>query len=87
MVALDLGKLNCLYTITAFTSSYMLFFGFRTLFDSVTRGYGDHSPLTRPEEKVTYEEDVGDGAYVGGLEVDSPRLSPAGLGLGRGPLY
>ena len=32
---------------------YMLFLGIRTLFDRVTRGYGDHSPLTRPKEEVT----------------------------------
>jgi len=31
-----------------------LFIGIRTLFDRVTRGYGDHSPLTRPEEEVTH---------------------------------
>jgi len=32
----------------------ILFTGIRTLFDRVTRGYGDHSPLTRPEEEVTH---------------------------------
>ena len=30
----------------------ILFIGIRTLFDRVTRGYGDHSPLTRPKEEV-----------------------------------
>jgi hypothetical protein len=29
---------------------HILFIGIRTLFDRVTRGYGDHSPLTRPKE-------------------------------------
>ena len=33
---------------------YILLIGIRTLFDGVTRGYGDHSPLTRPEEEVTH---------------------------------
>ena len=31
----------------------MYIIGIRTLCDSVTRGYGDHSPLTRPKEEVT----------------------------------
>jgi len=33
---------------------YILFIGIRTLFDRVTPGYGDHSPLTRPKEEVTH---------------------------------
>jgi len=32
------------------------FIGIRTLFDQITRGYGDHSPLTRPKEEVTHGE-------------------------------
>ena len=31
-----------------------MFTGIRTLFARVTRGYGDHSPLTRPKEEVTH---------------------------------
>jgi len=31
---------------------YILFIGIHTLFDCVTRGYGDHSFLTRPKEDV-----------------------------------
>jgi len=31
---------------------YISFIGIRTLFDQITRGYGDHSPLTRPKEEV-----------------------------------
>ena len=34
---------------------YISFIGIVTLFDSVTRGYGDHSPLTKPKEEVTHE--------------------------------
>ena len=33
---------------------YISFIGIRTLFDQITRGYGDHSPLTRPKEEVTH---------------------------------
>ena len=30
------------------------FIGIRTLCDQITRGYGDHSSLTRPKEEVTH---------------------------------
>jgi hypothetical protein len=33
---------------------YILFIEIRMLFDRVTRGYGDHPPLTRPKEEVTH---------------------------------
>ena len=36
------------------TDEYISFIGIRTLFDQITRGYGDHSPLTRPKEEVTH---------------------------------
>jgi hypothetical protein len=32
----------------------LFIFGIRMLFDSVTRGYGDHSSITRPKEEVTH---------------------------------
>jgi len=43
---------------TGFIRRYILFIGIRrsirTLFDRVTRGCGDHSPLARPKEEVTH---------------------------------